>query len=549
MGGRSPRDRRMRRGVLWGLIAAALIAAAALAYILIILPAQQPRLRVVVYAYLDKLTGIDPSIEDDTGIPVLGVVYETLVRYDPATGEVRPVLAESWESSEDGTVWTFRLRRGVVFHDGTPFNATAVKLSIERAKRVYEETGRGCGYIWDSVEEIEVVDEYTVRFKLSRPTRLDLMAAAIYSAYIFSPSALARAGVSDPLDPKLEAWFNAGNDAGSGPYYIEYYSAETEVRLRKFEKWWGWKLVDNPEAPDIVIIRIMTDPLSQYNGLLAGEVHIASNVPRANVRDLALRGFRVINMTLYHNFILQFNTRRYPTNITAFRLAVLHAIPWDEITAVALKGFGRVGSGLVPHGFPGHVEGLTYRYDLDLARRYLEESGVPRGVTIEFVYQGEYEENEAFAQLLKSRLAELGINVELRPMTWTAVKDAGKAVWEEPERAPHLIINDWWPTIPSPYEFLYLFHSNDTEWNWAGYSNPEFDELVDSAYELEGVDYQRAMEMYRRAQEIIYEEGVGVNLWDEVRPFVVSPRIELPEEALNPLYIYVIRFELVRARS
>lgn len=540
----------MKKGVLLAGAAAIAVATVILAYFFVYLPGQQrARFRVVVYAYLDRITGIDPSIEDDTGIPIIGVVYETLVRYDSATGRVVPVLAESWEHSGDGTLWIFRLRRGAVFHDGTPFNATAVKMSIERAKRVYEETGRGCGYIWDAVEEVEILDDYTVRIRLSYPARLDLMAAAIYSAYIFSPSALARAGVDSLLDPGLEAWFNQGNDAGSGPYYVEYYSAESEVRLRKFEKWWGWSLVNNPDAPDVVVIKIMTDPLSQYNGLLAGEVHIASSVPRANIQDLAARGFKVANVTLFHNYLLLFNTQRYPTNISAFRLAVIHAIPWEEITQAVLRGFGKVGRGIIPHGFPGYDERLAYKYDLSLARRYLQKSGVPEAVTIEFVYQSEYEENEAFAQLLKSRLAEIGITVDLRPMPWTAVKDAGKAVWEAPERAPHLVISDWWPTMPSPYEFLALLQSSNKEWNWAGYSNPDLDELVDSAYEMEGEDYEQALQLYAQAQRMVFEEGVAVNLWDEVRPFVVSPDIDLPEVALDPLYIYVIRFEMVKVKS
>jgi len=541
----------MRRGVIAGALAAVIAAGALAAYFLLYPPsARREKVRTVVYAYPDKITGIDPSIEDDTGIVVIGVIYETLLRYDPIKNATISVLAESWESNEDGTVWIFKLRRDVVFHDGTPFNATAVKLSIERARDVYRETGRGCGYIWDAVEEVEVVDAYTVKIKLSYPQRLDLMAAASYSAYIFSPSALAKAGASSPFDPKLEEWFNSGNDAGSGPYYIEYYSPESEVRLRKFERWWGWKLVNNPDAPDTVVIKIRTDPLDQYNGLLAGEIDIASSVPRANVRDLAARGFKVINLTTFHNYILLLNVRRYPTSLKELRLALLHAIPWDELVSVALKGFGRLGSGILPHGFPGHVENLRYSYNLTLAREYLKKSGVEPGVTIEFVYQSDYEENEAFAQLLKSRLAELNITVVLKPMPWAAVKDAGKEVWTNPDAAPHLIISDWWPTMPSPYDYLYgLFHSDSVEWNWAGYSNPEFDELVSRAFELEGSDYAEAMRLYAEAQRILCEEGVAVNLWDDVRPFIVSGGVEVPEDALNPMYMYVIRFELVKVRG
>ncbi|MEM0086386.1 MAG: ABC transporter substrate-binding protein, partial [Zestosphaera sp.] len=173
--------------------------------------------RVVVYAYNDRITGIDPSIEDDTGLVIIGLVYEQLLHYNPATGELKPVLAVAWNSSEDGTEWVFRLREGVVFHDGTPLNSTAVKLSIERARDIYRETGRGAGYIWDAVTDIEVLDEYTLKIKLEYPQRLDLLVAATYAAYIFSPKALSSSGASSYLDRKLEEWFNRGNEAGTGP--------------------------------------------------------------------------------------------------------------------------------------------------------------------------------------------------------------------------------------------------------------------------------------------------------------------------------------------
>jgi len=256
--------------------------------------------RILVYAYNDKITGIDPSIEDDTGLVVLGSIYETLTYYDYKTGEVKPRLAESWYSNEDGTEWVFHLRRGVVFHDGTPFNATAVKLSVERARDIYRETGRGLGYIWDAVEEIEVIDEYTIKFKLSYPQRLDLLASASYSAYIFSPSVLEKAGVNDYMDPALEEWFNNGNAIGTGPYKLLSYDPQKEVKLEKFKEWWGWSIIKNDNAPDVVIIKVVVDPSAQYNGLLSGEVDIACSIPRETIKSLLDRGYKVINLSTYH---------------------------------------------------------------------------------------------------------------------------------------------------------------------------------------------------------------------------------------------------------
>jgi peptide/nickel transport system substrate-binding protein len=506
--------------------------------------------RIVIYAYNDRITGIDPSLEDDTGLVVLGAVYETLTYYDHVTGEVKPRLAINWTSSEDGREWVFYLRRGVFFHDGTPFNATAVKISVERARDIYRETGRGLGYIWDAVEEVEIIDEYTVKFKLSHPQRLDLLASAAYAAYIFSPRVLEYSKASHYTDKALEEWFNRGNAVGTGPYKLVSYDPMREVRLEKFNEWWGWKEINNPHAPDVVIIKIITDPPAQYSGLIAGEVDIACSVPRETVKDLVSRGFKVINQSTYHNFILFFNTRRYPTNITEFRLAIAHAINISTVISQAILGFGTPASGVIPRGFPGHVEGLTYPYDLEKARELLRKAGVEIPVKIELLYQVDYEETNKFAMIFKSFMKDLGIEVELIPQDWARLKDIAKGVWTDPENTPHLIVADWWPTIPSPFDYLYtMLHSESKEWNFAGYVNPEFDSLIYEAWELEGVDYKLALKKYEEAQRIIYREAPVIGLWDEIRPYVHSNRVELPEGALNPMYMYVVRFELVRVRS
>ncbi|MEM4828030.1 MAG: ABC transporter substrate-binding protein, partial [Desulfurococcaceae archaeon] len=508
-------------------------------------------LKVVVYAYSDTITGIDPSVEDDTGLIVIGTVYETLTYYDHATGEVKPRLAVRWEVNEDGTEWMFYLRRDVVFHDGTPFNATAAKLSIERARDIYRAEGRGLGYIWDAVEEIEIVDEYTIKFKLSYPQRLDLLAASTYAAYMFSPTALEKSGALNYMDRKLEDWFNAGNAIGTGPYRLVHYDPKHEIKLEKFNEWWGWREVSNPDAPDIIIIKIERNPEAQYHGLIAGEIDIACCIPRRTVPLAIEKGYRILNMSTFRNFLLFFNTRRYPTNITYFRLAIAHTVNVELFVQTALMGMAYPASGVIPRGFPGYVEKLSYEYNVTKAKEYLELSNVKLPLTIEVLYQVDYEETKAFAEFLKSTIErELGIRVELNPQSWEALRDIARGIWENPEKTPHIIIADWWPTMLSPYDYLYtMFHSESKAWNFAGYENLELDELIDEAWYLEGVDYRKAMEMYIQAQYLIYREAVAIGLWDDVRPYAYSPRLEVPGEALSPFYMYVIRFELVKVRS
>jgi len=527
-----------------------LLVAMGISYYMLSAPRETTRPKVVVYAYNDRITGIDPSIEDDTGLVVLGAVYEPLLYYDPLRNEFKPALAINWSSNEDGTEWVFHLRQGVKFHDGTLFNATAVKISIERARDIYRETGRGLGYIWDAVEDIEVVDEYTVKFKLRYPQRLDMMAAASYAAYIFSPSALEKSGASSYMDKALEEWFNSGNDAGSGPYMIVSYKPDSEVRLRKYREWWGWSIVNNPDAPDEVVIKIVTDPQSQYNGLISGEIDIASSIPRDNIRDVLNRGFKSYNMTTYHNYIMFFNVKRYPTNITEFRKAILYMIDLDEAVNLAMKGYAVKGSGIIPHGFPGHVENLTYTANKSIAQEYLRESNVSTPVTIEILYQVDYEELQVFAEYLQSRLKEIGINLKLSPQPWSQLKDIARSVWDNPESVPHIVIADWWPTIPSPYDYLYsMFHSESKEWNFAGYEDPDFDKLIDDAFALEGSNYTQALTLYREAQLKLFNEAIAINLWDEVKPFIYSGKVDIPEEAMDPLYMYVIWFQYVKVKA
>ncbi|MEB3860034.1 MAG: ABC transporter substrate-binding protein, partial [Desulfurococcales archaeon] len=124
-------------------------------------PAEEEK-TIVIYASLSEMTTADPSTEFSNSIIWMPLVYEPLVWYDPLEDRLIPGLAVEWESSDNGTVWTFRLRSNAKFHDGTPVTAEAVKSSIERTIAL----GQGAAFIWDPVESIEVVDEYTIRFNL-----------------------------------------------------------------------------------------------------------------------------------------------------------------------------------------------------------------------------------------------------------------------------------------------------------------------------------------------------------------------------------------------
>ncbi|HDI02323.1 MAG TPA: ABC transporter substrate-binding protein, partial [Ignisphaera sp.] len=535
----------MKRIVVIALIIIAVIIitiiALALHFVLGSAAVPSERKKVVVYAYRDAITGIDPGIEFDTGLVILGVVYEPLLYYNPLTNEFKPGLAIQWKKIND-TAWIFILRKDAVFHDGIRVTAEAVKFSIERTKTIYDQTGIGPGYIWDPIEKIIVLNETAIVFKLKYPAPLDLIAASSYGAYIYSPKVLEYANAENITDERIRQWFEKGNDVGSGPYRIVKYEPESEIILEKFDKWWGWKEVNNPNAPDTVIIKIIETPESQELGLRTKEIDIASSVPRANIDKLKKEGFAVKLQNTYHNFILMLNTKRWPTNITEVRKAIAYAIPWNQLIENALYGYGRLASGIIPYGYPGHLDNLTYEYSLEKARNFLKQAGIwGKDIKLEIVITSGYEEEENFAQLLRSSLAQLGIDLEIIAVPWEQVREYGESIWKNPEEAPHMIINDWWPTYPTPYDYLYLLYCDDIEWNWAGYCNNEYDELIDKAWELEGINYDKAIELYTKAQALLFRDVPAIGLWDDVQPYIYNPnKIRFREEAFNPLYMYVI---------
>jgi len=518
----------------------AIVILAAASYYLMNRPA--PTLKVVIYGYLSEMTGADPSIEFSNSGLWMPLTYDLLLYYDPANSRFLPGLAESYEHSPDGLVWTFHLRRNARFHDGTPVTAQAVKFSIERVIN----SGQGAYFIWDPVERIEVVDDYTVRFYLKYPAPLDAIVASQYGAYIINPKVVEWAGAKNMTDPKITEWFNSGNESGSGAYRLVKWDPQHEVVFQKNPDWWGWTAKDfplaNPNAPDVFIVRIIKDPVAQENQLLSGSIHIAHDIPLEDVQKL--KGdprVRVIIQPSFQNLMLLFNTRKPPLNNTLVRLAIAHAIPYDDIVNVARSGFARVASGFVPYGMFGHVEGLTYSYNLTLARQLLAQAGYPDGIKTPLVLTytaGDPFEQKA-AELIKISLSKVGVTVDVKPMSWEEQWALAQKGYTDPSAAQDILMYYWWPSYVTPYDFLFnQFHSNasSTGFGLAYYSNPELDRLLDEAHKYEGIDRAKSLELYRQAQLIIYREAPGVPLYDQENVMVCLSSIENLETASNPAY-------------
>ena len=496
---------------------------------------QKPHIpNVVTIESNSEFVTLDPSIEFSQSIMILSNVYETLITYVPWDSQpFQPNLATSWESSNNSQTWVFHLRQGVMFHDGTPFNATAVKYSIDRTITI----GQGASYIWATVTNIQIVDPYTVKFILNAPTPLQVVASASYGAWIMSPNIdnLAKAaGFTNAT-----GWLNAGHDDGTGPYVITKYDQQNQAVMQKFPGYWGgWQ----SDQVDVAVIQVVRDETVGEEMLKSGELQISEYVPVTDIPSLQQDpNLQVYFSPQYQNLLGFFNTQKFPFNNTLIRQAVSYAIPYDQIVSSVLHGYGNLSIGPIPHGMPGHFDDLPhYTYNLTAARQLLAEAGYPNGgFTFTLTYLTGDINEEGTAELIKASLQQLNINVDIRAMTW--LQQWGLAQGP-PAAAQDMFVMYWWPTILSPYDFLLnLFHSESTTvFNLGYYNNTRFDKTIDNAYSMEGTDETQAMHMYYDAQVMLYNDAPAAYLYDLQDVHVVRSNISGYRN--NPAYPIVVFF-------
>jgi peptide/nickel transport system substrate-binding protein len=476
--------------------------------------------KILVVASVDSVTTWDPCASYSTEIAYFTNFYEGLVRATPpgSPKPFEPLLAVSWKTSADGLVWTFSLRKGVKFHDGTAFNADAVKYSFDRTKKL----GLGAAYILDPIKEIKVLDDYTVEFRLSSMAPLDRIVASSYGAWIFSPAA---------TRDKPREWFEEGHEAGTGPYVLQSWKPDQSLLMGKFDAYWGgW----SKPGVDRVAITIVKDPVVMQNMLEAGQADMVTLIPTEALDRVDKRpDCKVLIGPSFMNYAIHINTQRPPLDNPLVRQAISYAIPYKDIIRVSVTDrLGRQAMGPIPEGEFGHDGNLMqYSYDLPKAKDLMKKAGFADGIQrpLVFTYAAENAAHAAYAPLVKESLAKIGIAVEVRPILWNAQWEMMKG---DQSKAQDLGALLWWPTLNDAYETLSsLWHSEAKPYfNFAYYKNAEFDSLVDKGYVASSG--AETLKLYKQAQEILLREAPSIYLFDvanalpmreNIQGFVINP--------------------------
>ncbi|KPP89076.1 MAG: peptide/nickel transport system substrate-binding protein [Rhodobacteraceae bacterium HLUCCA08] len=485
---------------------------------------------VLIVGQIAEPKSLDPAaVTAVNDFRILVNVYEGLVRYKPGTLEVEPHLATGWEVSEDGTEYTFSLRDGVTFHDGTPFDAAAVKFNFDRMlddSHPFHDTGPfPLAFFFGSVVATEVVDDLTVRFTLSEPYAPFLSNLAYPTGLIVSPAAIEQHGGDVGRNP-----------SGTGPFsFVEWRSNEAVVIERNAD-YWG-----EPAGTEAVVFRPITDANTRVAEMLAGGIDMMVEVPPNALSEFQGDDFRVVEQAGPHLWFLILNLREGPFANQQIRQAANYAINKEAIVNDVLEGTADVAAGPTPPAFAwAYNEELDpYPYDPDHARALLSEAGMENPEVTFYVTEGGSGmlDPVAMGTAIQADLAAVGFDVSIETYEWNTFlgevnpglegkADMAEMAWmtNDPDTLPYLALRtDAWPEAGG--------------FNSGYYSNPEVDALLEEA--RTATDQDRRAELYRQMQVIVQEDAPWVFVANWKQNAVTSDRVE--NFSLEPSFLLMLQ--------
>ncbi|TVQ85181.1 MAG: ABC transporter substrate-binding protein [Chromatiaceae bacterium] len=444
----------------------------------------------LVIAQVAEPRSLDPQVTTALNdFRILVNCYEGLVRYRPGTLEPAPALAESWEISADGRTYRFRLRSGVRFHDGTPFDAEAVRFNLERLldpEHPERDTGPfPLAFFLEAIERVEVIDALTVQLHLREPFAPLLSNLAYPTGLMVSPTAVRRRGAGIGRHP-----------VGTGPFRFVDWRPGERVQLARNADYHG-----TPARLERLIFRPIDDPMTRVAELLAGGVDLALELSPDNVAAFRDRpGFQVLEAAGPHLWFLILNLRDGPLAERQVRQALAHAIDRPTLLREVLRDTAEPAVGPVPRAFGwAHDPTLAAAtYDPARARGLLAAAGHAHGLELDFLVPRGGAGMLApltMASAIQGDLARVGIQARIQSFEWNAYLaqvnaglagrgDLAAMAWmtNDPDTLPALALRC--DALPEQGGF-----------NSGYYCNPALDALIDAA--RRETDRTRRAALYR----------------------------------------------------
>ncbi|MBA8906068.1 ABC transporter substrate-binding protein [Aminobacter ciceronei] len=465
------------------LIAAALMGSAGAA------KSEAEEVRIAGGSHLDAF---DPQLEV-TSLSVAMHIYDTLVDFgDENYGSIVPSLAERWDNSEDGLTWTFYLKKGVKFSDGSPFNADSVKFTLERI--LDPKTASPNRAKVAEISKVDVVDDYIVKITTRKPYAPLLENLATYHLAMLSRSATSKYSV-------LEYGMKP---VGTGPYMLESYDISGETVLVRNPNYYG-----TPGTPDRISYTPVPEVSARVIMLQTGEVDIATGLSPESLPPLeADPNIEVISKpsTMMVSFTHQM-WKGAPYDNKLVRQAMMYAVDREAIVKTILGGYGVVPKGPFSPGVQAFADFGGYEYNPEKAKELLAEAGYPNGFsTIALAPEGRYMKAREVSEAVQGYLAQVGINVELKMSEWatyvtefqSTLIDRGMHMLGSSIPTAHWRIQRIWGTQKMP-------DKDHLPPNTSQYSNPEVDRLLSEA--SQNFSLEERNKLYAQAEKIVWEDA------------------------------------------
>ena len=456
--------------------------------------------RLVIAQGADALTRDAHHIVDSMTDSILSHMVETLLDLSPK-GEIVPKLAEKWKVSADATEFTLRLKKGIKFHDGQPFNAEAVKVNFDR--RLDPKAGTKFDFLVAQIASVTVIDEYTVKFKTKAPFAPMLSTLTHTTNGIQSPAALRRSWEKPLIMP-----------IGTGPFIYKQWVPGKNLVMVRNDNYWG-------KAPHLqeVTFRVIPDDASRVSALERGEVHVAVRVPPFDIPRLeANPKITILQTPSVRTVYVGFNCLKEPFTDKRVRQALNYAVNKEAILKDLLAGTGRVSDAPISPGIFGYAPIKTYEYNIEKAKAMLAEAGFPDGFeTTLHPAVGRYYMDASVATAVAVDLLKVGVKAEIKRMEWGNYLPF---ILRENEVAEHELYLLGWQTVTGDADFglLSLFHSD--EWPKKGmavsfYKNEKVDQLLESARGTANPEVRRRL--YKEAMTLIVDDAPWIFLYSEVQ--------------------------------
>ncbi|MEM9047889.1 MAG: ABC transporter substrate-binding protein [Pseudomonadota bacterium] len=485
----------------------------------------------------DALT-LDPMSQNEGPTNTMnGMIYESLVTRDAGLA-LQPELAESWTSAADG--WTFKLREGVKFHDGSDFTAEDVVFSFERAKSEssdFKEQAK-------AVASVEVIDDYTVKLVTDGPN--PILPNQLTSIYMMDKGWAEANNVTLPQDfAAKEETFAVRNANGTGPFMVTSRAPDELTVLSAFDGWWGKGSF--PGNVDTIEYRPIANAATRVAALLSGEVDFVLDPPLQDLKRIeATEGLKITTVAQIRSIFFgmdqgvdELRTSNIkgenPFRDVRVREAINLAIDKDAIQRVVMEGLSFPTGMITPPGVLGNTpdNDPPYPYDPDKAKALLTEAGYPEGFSIQLdCPNNRYNNDEKICQAAVAMLARVGIDVSL-----SAIPKAQHFPKIQNRTTDFYLLGWGVPTLDSHYVFSYLLDKAGS-WNATGYDNARVNEITGLI--TTETDIEKRTALITEAWGIIKDEMPYAPIHHQVIAWAMADGLVAPiaaDDGLRPRYV------------